>query len=433
MKKQRLILIIALLICLLFSTNVYASEVNSEQISDLTKRKITLSVDKKIVNNKQYTLKTHNKIVLKWNALDNIDKTIIYKYNNKTKKYEIIKTLKKQHTYTVSNLSSLTTYKFKIRVYQNNKYIESNLLTVKTRSKTNGYFYNKCIFSKEWDNVFITINKASNVEMNKYKVDGNKPFVKYNYSMNDNILYIHVYAKFTGAGVNKNFQTYKYFNRKYVLEKTYDKTYKQVAIEGMRDRFGINIKGNSYNFMAGCNFKTKVVLHTNIKDVDQRYTTIKIGTQEKDNEDYWFFGTISSSGRNYEIVIPTQYQLTLNKGFCEPVDNMSSYKTAVAHELGHNLGLADSYEFYSDESDNWVSRNIKNSETGYYENGEYKSLMYGSDGVCRATSNDIEMILQAQSESIYGGNILQYYKTHYGPDQYGEMSKNIKSKALRMK
>ena len=63
---------------------------------------------------KNYT----NKVALKWSKKSDVTGYKLYKYNSKKKKYECVKTLNQKTTsYTISNLSVGSSYKFKIRTY----------------------------------------------------------------------------------------------------------------------------------------------------------------------------------------------------------------------------------------------------------------------------------------------------------------------------
>lgn len=98
-----------------------------------------------------------------------------------------------------------------------------------------------------------------------------------------------------------------------------------------------------------------------------------------------------------------------------PEDNEENYKNIVAHELGHCLGLDDSYP------EGEIMRTLITDEIGivviekdvlraYHimDNGRRAELNYGD-----VTGNDIEMILQAQSMASHGkNNSYQSYKNY---------------------
>lgn len=398
--KIKILTLIIALILILIPQTIYASD------------EVKLDISRQVINNYTYKELSHNQVVLKWTEIDNADCYKIYKYNSAQKKYILYKTLNgdKAATLKMTGLSPITTYRFKVKAYQDDQIITSEPLKVKTSSKTTGYFRKKVILDSEWNGVLITDTKATNIQMSRYRINGQKTAIKYNYSASDKTLYIHVYAKFVGNGVNQKFAYYKQTPTGWKQYKLSKYTNKQLVMSGIQQCWNISVKGKSYDFMTGCNFKTKVIFHTDILP-DQCYIKFNIGNEEcyyNPWDAYWFFALdtcyISGGSPRYnytgdgvEISLSTNHQLKKNEYYCVPLKSIEDFKDTVAHEFGHVLGLNDAYNL--DNNGKIIKRIVKNSETGYYTNGQFNNVMYSSDNV-HAVANDIEMILQGQGMAI---------------------------------
>lgn len=396
-------------------------------ITNAATNQLNLNISTKTINNHAYKQISHNQIVLKWNNID-ADYYKVYKYSSAKKKYILYKTTNGERL-KISSLSPTTTYYFKVKACRGSGVITSKPLKVKTRNKTTGYFYKKVVLDSIWNGILITDKKATNTQMNQYEINGQKTAVKYNYSVNDKTLYIHVYAKFVGKGVNQKFAYYK--NGKQYKTSKY--TNKELVISGIKNCWNIDVKGNSYDFINGCNFKTKVIFHTKNIQSDQSYITFNIGNEKcyfNKDHGYWFYASnvvyrsyYNYFGRNMSISMPTNHQLkNNNKHF--PRKNISSFKGYAAHEFGHVLGLDDAYNVvYNGKT---VRRINKTTETGYYEDGEFKNIMFSSYANTLAVSNDIEMALQSQGMAINDEKFsFQSYKS------YEDSRKYRKSKVIR--
>jgi hypothetical protein len=373
-----------------------------------------LFVARQSQNSYTYQQLAHDRVVLQWTKLDEAEYYKIYKYNSKKKKYILYKILSwDKASLKITGLSPTKTYYFKVKAYCNDGVKTSKSLKVKTLTKTTGYFYKKVVFDSDWSGVLITNEKATNAQMARYKINGKKGAVKYNYSKKNKTLYVHVYAKFVGKGVNQKFAYYKKTSSGYKQYKLSQYTNKQLAISGIQQRWNVYVRGNSYNFISGCNFNTKVIFHTQDIQQDQHYITVNIGNEEcyyGGIKQYWFFvagavnindnnPTYNYTGYDVDVSLPTNHQLKLNKGRCTPLKNITAFKDCAAHEFGHILGLDDSYELVDD---GWVTDRIKQTtEIGYYKNGQFNNIMYSSDNT-HAVANDIEMALQGQGMAING-------------------------------
>lgn len=399
-------------------------------------------------------LKTSAKIRLKWENVKGADGYTVAQYSPSKKAYKTIKTIHSSSTkhYNVSGLASSKTYTFKVRPFimkdgKKVNYAYSNPLKVKTHNKTNGYFYNKVNWKKDWPGIKITSGKASNKTMNEHTVKNGKPFVKYNYSTKNQTLYIHVYANISGPGKNDKFEYYKWNGKsgsavKYTYKKRSTYTYGNLAKAGLKKYWSINVKGTSYDFAKGVNFKTKVVLHSG--DLPgQRYTNVIIGdtsNSAKRNGAFWHFASSYyydkapeySFASNKKIYLVTQYQTAIkNKALKKydyvcPESSPESYRNVAGHELGHNLGLRDGYMVGN------LYRTVFTKEIGVVSivkgKKKVKNIMSGARK-CKANANDIEMALQAQGMAVNGKpKSFQSYKT------YKENGKQFyKSPVIRMK
>lgn len=415
--NKTLTLIILILTIFLIPTPTHATTLNP-------------SISTKVINNYTYKQLTHNQAVLKWNKIDDADRYEVYKYNLAKKKYLPYKTLSGNKTsLKVTGLSPAKIYYFKVKAYCDAGVITSKPLEVRTFNKTTGYFYKKVVLDSVWSGIFITNNKATNAQMSRYKVGGQKTAIKYNYSKNDRTLYIHVYAKFAGKGVNQKFAFYKKTSAGWKQYKLSQYTNKQLAMSGIQKYWNIYVKGSSYDFVSGCNFNTKVIFHTDIQQ-GQNYVTFNMGNEKcyfEALEEYWFFShgacyvgmnsgisTYNHTGKGAYIALATNHQLKRNDE-CFPIESTAQYKSTVAHEFGHVLGLDDAYDMtYKGRK---IKRISRNTETGYYENGRFKNIMYESHS--HAVANDIEMALQGQGMAIRGkAYSFQSYANYYDGCRY---------------
>ncbi len=93
----------------------------------------------KDVNNLRAASKTTGSVTLKWNSVKRADKYQVYKYNKTTGEWDRLITTSKT-SYTVSGLSSGTTYRFKVRPYReafgNKYYGDFEDVSVKTVSSS---------------------------------------------------------------------------------------------------------------------------------------------------------------------------------------------------------------------------------------------------------------------------------------------------------
>lgn len=394
---------------------------------------LILSVAKRNVNGTDYNMKTYSRVRLQWPKIPNTTKYVLQKYNSSKKKYVDYKTIKSSATsIDLTGLSAATTYKFKIKAYKDKKVLDtSNVLSVKTMGKTDGYFAHQIVLSKAWSGIKYSAKKASNATMDQYTINGIKAPIKYNYCSENNTLYIHAYVKFEGDGCNKKVGTYKKIKTgKYKKTGSAKYTYKDLAISGIK-KWSQKVTGNSYNFIKGCNFKTYVVLHTNVPE-DQNYIRILIGDELcKKDGDYWFraggfsYYKVSNKAIRYDygdtkggqttIYLSTNEQLVKNKHrkgklYAIP-KTKEEYKSSVAHEFGHTLGLADAYD-KKNEKGKTIKRITKTSEVGYYKKKKFISLMYGPE-IRSVVDNDIEMALQAQGDAIADKDYsIQAYRSH---------------------
>ena len=417
----------------------------NSNIIPLNKPKCQLSIKKKKVNGIVYSMKSYNTVYLNWDKVPGTVRYVVYKYNSKSKKYVKISTVNRSKDYLkVSSLNPRTRYYFKVVAEdgKGNK-ITSNTLKVITLSKTDGYFYNKVVLLGDWDNILITSSKASNTTMDNFslKKEGYassvKPFIKYNYSTKDNTLYIHTYVKMVG----KYNSCYRYYKKNskgvWVKGKISKVKYKTLVTKGITKHWSRSITGDKYDFVTGCNFKTKVIVHTNNPSLTQKRLTVNIGDSNISYKGYYWFTAkcfglwkgkycyLWDYGNNC-INLATQDLLYKNlkksKSYC-PVESQEKYMDTVAHEFGHALGLLDAYDTtYNGKT---LKRIIKTGEVGYYKNGEFHNIMYNSGGSV-SVDNDIEMAIQAQSEAFHDvPDSAQAYKTHIKTEGYVAVKSSV--------
>ena len=125
---------------------------------------ITFKIIPKKISKVSLSKKTTNSLTLSWNKLDDVTGYKIYKYDSKSEDYEYLKTIKGASTtsFTDSNLTDATVYKYKVRGYKtvdgnayngfiSNSFAEST--KVKTVSNLNLKTRNTTSLELSWDKV----------------------------------------------------------------------------------------------------------------------------------------------------------------------------------------------------------------------------------------------------------------------------------------
>ncbi|MDE6254080.1 MAG: hypothetical protein K2M78_15855 [Lachnospiraceae bacterium] len=187
-----------------------------------------------------------------------------------------------------------------------------------------------------------------------------------------------------------------------------DVTLKDLAIDGIADRWNGIYEGNKYDFYKGLkvNFKVDITENTNPGWFER-----KIELEIKDG----VCGVSGQSGVDWKTNC-SRY-LTIYSSYCKKHDNkdgnecerykhslycLAVYEGVVAHEFGHVFGLDD---MYGDASTTDGYEPVSNEEIMY--DGKYFGLPKGK-GIMNingsACANDIEMVLLAFTE-----NTWQYY------------------------
>lgn len=361
--------------------------------------------------------KSNDKVKIKWNSIFGANGYSIYVATKKGKKYGAFKRKKtvtnKTKNIILGGFKKKHKYKIQVRAYRliNNKkdyFTIGKVHKVKMRnySKASNYFANRNMIYPS-NGVILTKGKMSKKRINRTLINGSNPIVKYNYSTDNNKLYIHTYINIIDKTKGAKFVDYNYKKGKHVRGKTRRK-YSKLVDKAIKKYWSVNVKGNKYDFDNGVNFKTKLIIHKKNKNnnKDFKYINFIIGDKKNGKNDsgrYWHFAC--SSGNSYSfsgektIYIATQ-EMTLKTLFITreaknldtihygPQCNENKMMAVMGHELGHALGLNDAYRM-----DNGKRRSIENKEVGYQ-----KAIMYSKD--IKANPNDIEMILNAQMKSI---------------------------------
>lgn len=125
---------------------------------------ITFKIIPKKISKVSLSKKTTNSLTLSWNKLDDVTGYKIYKYDSKSEDYEYLKTIKGASTtsFTDSNLTDATVYKYKVRGYKTvdgnayNSFISNSFAEstkVKTVSNLNLKTRNATSLELSWDKV----------------------------------------------------------------------------------------------------------------------------------------------------------------------------------------------------------------------------------------------------------------------------------------
>ncbi|WP_455538462.1 GH25 family lysozyme [Terrisporobacter sp.] len=148
---------------------------------------VSFKIIPKTVSNVLSTNKTSSSISFSWNKIDDVTGYKIYKYDESSKSYKHLKTIKDNtiNTYTDSKLNSSSTYNYKIRAY-------------KVIDETTYYGKYSSIFTDSTE-ALIKVNKVTNLKLDDRKTNS----LKISWNKIDNVTGYKVYRYDT------NTETYK--------------------------------------------------------------------------------------------------------------------------------------------------------------------------------------------------------------------------------
>ena len=308
------------------------------------------------------------------------------------------------------------------------------------------YFYEKIKTSKEWDNILLTDDAAPKEMIDEYTLDGTKPYIKYNYSSNDDTLYIHTYFKFDSIS-KERFRIYKTsLSGKYVFKEATNKSYQNVIMDGFEEYWSFMVTGDEYDFQPGCNFETKVIIHTDGTS-EQEYIHVEMNENDKDSIAYVLASCMidignktkeyNYNGKNQDVIMHINTSEILAKKQrweTPPYKNIEELKRTAAHEFAHCLGIDDAYDLKVNLQK--TSRSYKTNETGWFKgliNDSYKNIMYLSHKSDHIEDNDLEMALQAQAEAYHGNDNSWQAFVDYNGEHNGYIYKCKQSTVIRQK
>ena len=334
--------------------------------------------------------------------------------------------------FVLSYVVFLSVFLFGYTVNQTNA---DERLEIKIHDIADEYFYNKIKISCGWDNILLTDEAASEKTMDEYTLKGMKPCIKYNYSADDNKLYIHAYLKFN-AQSKSLFEIYEIDEDEgnHVLKETSHKSYKNMIIDGIEEYWSISITGDEYDFKPECNFETEVIVHTD-GTLGQKYIHIKLDEDSNKNVAYVMNASVIMINQktmeyNYnsfyddiEMYINSNGNLAKDRDTTRiPYEDEVEFKRTVAHEFAHCLGISDAYDDIDFDSPKVIKRSYQTDETGWFEEDDrelYRNIMYTSRNSDHVTDNDLEMAIQAQAEAYHGiknswQSFVDYSDSHNG-------------------
>jgi hypothetical protein len=194
-------------------------------------------------------------------------------------------------------------------------------------------------------------------------------------------------------------------------------SYAEVVMEAIEEYWSISITGDEYDFAPGCDFNTKVIVHTSGR-WGQNYVHVRLGESNEQAPMYVIGSSLAMiktgnveynyTGSKYKVDLyaNTNEQRADEKDVLQlPYEDTELFKRSIAHEFGHCLGLADAYNRTSSSDDEVVERAYKTDETGYFEgkkNQWFRNIMYDIYSDVRIVDNDIEMAIQAQADAFNG-------------------------------
>ena len=128
----------------------------------------TFIINPRKVDNVSLVNKTTSSLSFSWNKLDDVDGYKVYKYNEKTNNYNLIKTITNSSitNYTDENLTSSSVYKYKVKGYKsiNSLYYYGDYSDVFTESTKVNNVTNLKLNSRNSNSLNISWNKIAGVD-----------------------------------------------------------------------------------------------------------------------------------------------------------------------------------------------------------------------------------------------------------------------------
>lgn len=376
----------------------------------------------------QASTKSRSAIRLAWGSgLKNVSSYVVYVRSAGSSKLLLKKKLSaSKFSLVIRSLNKGTVYKFQVRaVSKSNRTIaKSKVVTAKTWTSLRQAHKNaEKKIKKILGSMLLSSHESS---LGPVKISGNNlvyPYVKYRWTGSK--LEINIFLKFhKGSAIRPGDESFSKVKKLTIagIAKYYTRSIHSAIDFGPNSKFSIYpvvyVKSGAKVSVWKDGKKTKVVK----ADAKQNYLLFRIG----DKGDKWFF---FSGITGFGVTGTTQNSIHLAATHAVPGSYRGSTISSIAaHEIGHALGLADSYA-----SNRKIDVFAQNSETAIRNNSAAaqcvnNNLMCYQYTLSSLLPNDLQMMLVAYREQLsHASEGFQNYNFYRDPisGEYKKISQAI--------